>query len=234
MSATLRIDILTLFPDVFAPWLDHSILGIARDKGACDVQVHDIRDWSHDPKHHKVDDRPYGGGPGMVLQPQPVVDAVEAVQALAEPAGTCILLTPQGEPFKHAVAEELSHEARLVLICGHYEGFDERIRLIVQPREISIGDYVLTGGELPAMVMADSIIRLVPGVLGDPESGARDSFAGPALQYPQYTRPVEYRGFAVPEVLRSGDHAAIAQWRLEQSRKRTEERRSDLLDGASS
>lgn len=230
MSTPLRIDILTLFPDVFAPWLDHSILGIARDKGAIDVQVHDIRDWSHDPKHHKVDDRPYGGGPGMVLQPQPVVEAVEAVQALAEPAGTCILLTPQGEPFKHAVAEELSHEARLVLICGHYEGFDERIRLILQPREVSIGDYVLTGGELPAMVMADSIIRLVPGVLGDPASGVRDSFAGPALQFPQYTRPVEYRGFAVPEVLRGGDHAAIEQWRLEQSRKRTQERRSDLFD----
>jgi tRNA (guanine37-N1)-methyltransferase len=232
VSTALRIDILTLFPDVFAPWLDHSILGIARDKGAIDVQIHDIRDWSHDPKHHKVDDRPYGGGPGMVLQPQPVVEAVEAVQALAEPAGTCILLTPQGEPFKHAVAEELSHEARLVLICGHYEGFDERIRLILKPREVSIGDYVLTGGELPAMVMVDSIIRLVPGVLGDPASGARDSFAGPALQYPQYTRPVEYRGFAVPEVLRSGDHAAIEQWRLEQSRQRTEARRSDLLDGA--
>jgi tRNA (guanine37-N1)-methyltransferase len=229
VSTPLRIDILTLFPDVFAPWLDHSILGIARDTGAIDIQVHDIRDWSHDPKHHKVDHRPYGGGPGMVLQPQPVVEAVEGVRALAEPAGTCILLSPQGEPFRHAVAKELSHEARLILICGHYEGFDERIRLILQPREVSIGDYVLTGGELPAMVMVDSIIRLVPGVLGDAASGVRDSFAGPALQYPHYTRPVEYRGFDVPEVLRSGDHAAIERWRLEQSRQRTQERRSDLL-----
>ncbi len=229
MGTPLRIDILTLFPEVFAPWLEHSILGIARDKGAIDVQVHNIRDWSHDPKHHKVDDRPYGGGPGMVLQPQPIVEAVEGVQALADPAGTCILLTPQGEPFRHAVAADLSTEARVILICGHYEGFDERIRLILQPREVSIGDYVLTGGELPAMVMVDSIIRLVPGVLGDPASGARDSFAGPSLQFPQYTRPVEYRGFAVPEVLRSGDHAAIEQWRLDQSRQRTAARRADLL-----
>lgn len=226
----MRIDVLTLFPEVFPAWLESSILGIARAKGFLEVQLHDIRDWSHDPKHHKVDDRPYGGGPGMVLRPEPVVDAVEAVQAMAEPPGTCILLTPQGAPYRQEVAQELSTHERLLLVCGHYEGFDERIRLVLQPRELSVGDYVLTGGEVPAMTVIDSVARLLPGVLGDSASGARDSFAAGGLQFPQYTRPPVFRGLEVPEVLRSGDHAAVERWRVQEARRRTTERRGDLLD----
>lgn len=230
-GSPLRIDVLTLFPEVFPAWVGHSILGIARDKGLVQVLVHNLRDWSNDPKHHKVDDRPYGGGPGMVLRPEPVVEAVEAVQAMAATPATCILLTPQGEPYRQRLAQELSTHARLLLVCGHYEGFDERIRLLLQPREISVGDYVCTGGEVPAMIVIDTVARLLPGVLGDPGSGARDSFAaGAGLQFPQYTRPVEYRGLAVPEVLRGGDHGAIERWRAEQARRRTAERRADLLE----
>ena len=231
LGSPLRIDVLTLFPEVFPAWLGHSILGIAHDKGLLQVLVHNLRDWSNDPKHHKVDDRPYGGGPGMVLRPEPVVEAVEAVQAMASTPATCILLTPQGEPYRQPLAQELSTHARLLLVCGHYEGFDERIRLLLKPRELSVGDYVCTGGEVPAMIVIDTVARLLPGVLGDPGSGARDSFAGAGgLQFPQYTRPIEYRGLAVPEVLRGGDHGAIERWRAEQARRRTAERRADLLE----
>jgi tRNA (guanine37-N1)-methyltransferase len=167
----------------------------------------------------------------MVLRPEPVVDAVEAVQAMAPTPGACILLTPQGAPYRQPVAQELSTHARLLLVCGHYEGFDERIRLVLRPRELSVGDYVCTGGEVPAMIVIDSVARLLPGVLGDPASGALDSFgAGGGLQFPQYTRPVEFRGLAVPEVLRSGDHAAIERWRAAEARRRTAERRADLLE----
>lgn len=224
----LRIDILTLFPEVFGPVLDASILGIARSKGLLEVRLHDIRDWSRD-KHKKVDDRPYGGGPGMVLRPDIVVEAVEAVQAQGDPPGLLILLTPQGEPYRHAIAQELASHDRLLLLCGHYEGIDERARELLRPRELSIGDYVCTGGELPAMVVCDTVVRLRPGVLGDPASAARDTFAQGRLQHPQYTRPPEFRGLKVPDVLLGGDHAAVERWRAEASRRRTAERRADLL-----
>ncbi|MCI0343353.1 MAG: tRNA (guanosine(37)-N1)-methyltransferase TrmD [Planctomycetales bacterium] len=223
----LRVDVLTLFPEVFGPFLGSSILGIAREKGILEVHCHDIRAWSRD-KHRRVDDRPYGGGPGMVLRPEPVVEATEAVQAMEAEPGELILLTPQGERYTQAIARELAARKRLVMICGHYEGVDERVRLLLKPREISVGDYVLTGGEPAAVAIVDSVTRLLPGVLGDPESGAADSFQSGLLQGPQYTRPAEYRGLGVPEVLKGGDHQAVAAWRAAEARRRTAERRPDL------
>ncbi|MFP6620267.1 MAG: tRNA (guanosine(37)-N1)-methyltransferase TrmD [Pirellulaceae bacterium] len=226
----MRFDVLTLFPEMFSGYLEQSLLGKAIERGCLDVHVHDMRNWSTDP-HHKVDDRPYGGGPGMVLQVGPVVECVEAVSQLADEPVEVVLLTPQGKPLNQVVVEELSEVPRLILICGRYEGFDQRIIDILQPTELSIGDYILNGGEVAAMVLVDAVMRLIPGVLGDASSNVDDSFSSGnrLLEFPQYTRPREYRGHGVPEVLLSGDHAAIADWRSKQKVDRTRQRRSDLL-----
>ena len=226
----MRFDVLTLFPEMFSGYLEQSLLGKAIERGCLDVHVHDMRNWSTDP-HHKVDDRPYGGGPGMVLQVGPVVECVEAVLQLADEPAQVVLLTPQGKPLNQVMVEELSQVPRQILICGRYEGFDQRIIDILQPMELSIGDYILNGGEVAAMVLVDAVMRLVPGVLGDETSNIDDSFSSGnrLLEFPQYTRPREYRGQTVPEVLLSGDHAAIAEWRSQQSLDRTRCRRMDLL-----
>jgi tRNA (guanine37-N1)-methyltransferase len=220
MSATApyRIDVLTLFPPLFDGYLGQSILSRAIEKGLVEIERWDIRSWAVG-KHKTVDDRPFGGGPGMVLMAPPVVAAAEAVQATAVPAGRLILLSPQGRRLDQRKVAELVKEPRLILLCGRYEGFDERIIEILQPEMLSVGDYVLSGGEVAAMVLIDAVVRLVPGVLGDERSAIDESF-GPdgGLEYPQYTRPRVYRGFAVPEILVSGDHAAIARWRLENRR----------------
>jgi tRNA (guanine37-N1)-methyltransferase len=216
-GAFMRIDLLTLFPEVCEPFFSSSIMGRARSRGLVEIHCHNLRDFTQDP-HLKVDDRPFGGGPGMVLMCQRV------------------LLTPQGQRLTQAIVEELAACPRLLLIAGHYEGFDERIRTGLSPREISIGDYVLSGGESAAMVLVDAIVRLVPGVLGDQASACEESFARPTdgeprgLEYPQYTRPREFRGMGVPEVLTGGDHGKIRDWRREQARERTRQRRPDLLD----
>ena len=219
---------MTLFPDVFKPFLAASILGIAARKGLVCYHLHDIRDYSED-KHRKVDDRPYGGGPGMVIRPEPVFRCYEAVARMAPSPGRLLLLTPQGRRFEQSMALELSRAGRVVLLCGRYEGFDERIRLGLPAEEVSIGDYVLSGGEAAAMVIIDATVRLVPGVLGHQDSARLDSFADGLLEYPQYTRPPEFRGLKVPDVLLSGDHGAIQRWRQQQARLRTQARRSDLL-----
>jgi tRNA (guanine37-N1)-methyltransferase len=226
----MRIDVLTLFPGIFASYLGESLLKKATDRGLIEIQVHDIRDWSRD-KHQKVDDRPYGGGPGMLLKVEPVVECVEAVQQMAAQPGHLILLSPQGRRIDQPVVERLAEQTRLLLVCGRYEGFDQRIFDILQPEELSLGDFILNGGEVAAMAVIDAVIRLVPGVLGDEESHARDSFSGDQrlLEGAQYTRPREYRGHEVPEVLLSGDHEQIARWRAEHSYHRTRERRADLL-----
>jgi tRNA (guanine37-N1)-methyltransferase len=219
---SVRFDVLTLFPEILDGYLGQSILKLAQDRGLVEVHRWNIRDWSPDAKHHKVDDRPFGGGPGMILMPEPVFASVEAVQAKANPPGLLVMLTPAGQRLTQKVVSELAAEPRLILLCGRYEGFDERIRLGLKPREISVGDFVCNGGEVPAMVVIDAVIRLVPGVLGDEASAADESHSEPGrLEYPQYTRPREFRGMAVPEVLLSGDHGAIAQWRREQSELRS-------------
>lgn len=223
----LRIDILTLFPEMF-----HAILGVsipkrAAEKGLVEYHLTNIRDFATD-RHQSVDDKPFGGGPGMVMMAPVVVDAVEHCEKLDPRPATRILLSPQGRRFDQRLAEELSTHPRLLLIAGHYEGFDERIIEILQPMELSIGDYVLTGGELPAMVVIDSIVRLLPGVLGADDGAADETFADGLLEHPQYTRPREYRGRAVPEILLSGNHPAIAKWRREQRQQRTQARRPDL------
>ncbi len=224
----MRIDILTLFPEMFQNVLGESILKIAREKGLVSFHLHNIRDFSND-KHRCVDDKPYGGGAGMVMKPEPVFNAVEAVELLDDAAPTKILLTPQGETFNQGIADDLSKKARLMIICGHYEGFDERIRSGIDVLEISIGDYVLTGGEIPAMVVIDSVARLVPGVLGGDNSLQDESFVSRMLEYPQYTRPAEFRGMKVPEVLKSGHHSKIEEWKMKNAILRTQERRPDLL-----
>jgi tRNA (guanine37-N1)-methyltransferase len=226
----MRIDVLTLFPEMFSGYLGQSLLNRAIDAGIVDVRVHNIRDWAQG-KHRQVDDRPFGGGPGMVLRPEPVVESVEAVQALGAEPGHLVLLTPVGRRLDQRVVEELVGHKRLVLVCGRYEGVDQRAIDILRPEEISIGDYILGGGEVAAMVLVDAVVRLVPGVLGDEESNKQDSFSGdpPLLEFAQYTRPREYRGLSVPEVLMSGNHPDIAQWREEQKLTRTRERRADLL-----
>ncbi len=231
VTPVMRFDVLTLFPDMFPGYLGQSLLKRAIDAGLVEVCLHDIRNWSQD-KHNKVDDRPYGGGPGMVMMVEPVVACVEAVRGMAADPGHLVMLTPQGRPLDQAGVERLALRQRLLLLCGRYEGFDERVRLVLQPEEISIGDYVLNGGEVAAMVMIDAVMRLVPGVLGDAESSQCDSFstAPRLLEFAQYTRPREYRGLPVPEILLSGDHGEIARWREENSRQRTQERRADLLD----
>ncbi len=227
----MRFDVLTLFPEIFQGYLGQSLLKRAIAAGLVEVHPHNIRDWSHD-KHLKVDDRPFGGGPGMVLMVDPVVRAVESVQRLPPHPGHLVMLTPQGRPLSQAVVEELSQQKRILLLCGRYEGFDERVRLILQPDEVSLGDFVLNGGEVAAMAVIDAVIRLVPGVLGDEQSSQDDSFSGTTrlLEFAQYTRPREYRGLQVPEVLIGGNHEQIQRWREQDRRERTRQRRSDLLE----
>jgi tRNA (guanine37-N1)-methyltransferase len=227
----MRFDVFTLLPETFIPYLQVSILQKAAERGLVEIALHNIRDWARD-KHHTTDDTPYGGGGGMVMKPEPVFEAVESVLG-PEPGCPVILLTPQGRVFNHAVAEELVRHERIALLCGRYEGVDERIREGLVSDEISIGDFVLTGGELPALIIIDAVSRLIPGVLGDPDGAADDSHASGLLEYPHYTRPPEFRGQVVPEVLLSGDHGKIEQWRREQSLLRTFKRRPDLLKSAS-
>ena len=224
----MRFDVLTLFPEMFAGPLQSSILGRAIEAGLIQVHIHNIRDYAED-KHQVVDDYTYGGGPGMLMKPQPLFKAVEGVTALDSPEGRVILLTPQGRLLNHEVAAELAREPRLILVCGHYEGVDERVREHLVDDEISIGDYVLSGGELPALVVIEAVARRLPGVLGSETSLAEESHAQGLLEYPQYTRPAEFRGWTVPEVLLSGHHAQIAEWRRRQSILRTARRRPDLL-----
>src|SRR5437870_4434981 len=217
----MRFDVLTLFPEIFQGYLSQSLLKLALERGLVEIHLWNLRDWAKG-KHKSVDDRPFGGGPGMVIRPEPVFAAVEAVRSLAEGPGELVLLTPAGERLTQTLVRELAGRRRLLLLCGRYEGFDERIRLGLQPREVSIGDFVCNGGEVPAMVMIDTVVRYVPGVLGDADSVREESHASPGrLEYPQYTRPRVFRGMAVPEVLLSGDHQAIARWRHEQSLARS-------------
>jgi tRNA (guanine37-N1)-methyltransferase len=249
----MRIDVLTLFPEMFESPLRYSILKRAQEQGIVAIAVANIRDFTTD-KYHKVDDKPYGGGPGMVMMPGPLFDCFEHVEKLGEPVSSCrgrpalesragcprhsrvILLTPQGRRFDQAKARELAAEDRLILIAGRYEGFDERIRVGLNAEQISIGDYVLNGGELAAMVIIDAVVRLLPGALGDEDSAKDDSFSvgandhSPLLEYPQYTRPEVFRGMKVPEILLSGDHAKIAQWRRDKALERTKQWRPDLLN----
>ncbi|MHC4363109.1 MAG: tRNA (guanosine(37)-N1)-methyltransferase TrmD [Planctomycetota bacterium] len=225
----MRIDILTLFPEMYESPLGHSILKRARENGVVDIALTDIRDFAAD-KYRKVDDKPYGGGPGMVMMPAPVFDCFEHVQKLSPEKGRVILLTPQGQRFNQQKAVDLSKEDRLILIAGRYEGFDERIRIGLGAEQVSIGDYVLSGGELAAMIVVDAVVRLLPGALGDEDSSKDDSFSEGLLEYPQYTRPEVFRGMKVPDILLSGDHAKIDQWRRRQARERTEKWRPDLLE----
>ncbi|HEX4146750.1 MAG TPA: tRNA (guanosine(37)-N1)-methyltransferase TrmD [Pirellulales bacterium] len=228
----MRFDVLTLFPEIFSGYLGQSLLRRAIDRQLIQVELHNFRDFAHD-KHHTVDDRPFGGGPGMILKVEPVVECAEHVSRLANEPGRLVMLTPVGRTFNQRVAEELAAERRIVLLCGRYEGFDDRVRQILEPDEISIGDVVLGGGEVAAMVLIDAVARLIPGVLGDEESNKQDSFAGdePLLEFEQYTRPREYRGYEVPDVLLSGDHVEIAKWRRRRSLEKTTERRADLFSG---
>ncbi|HEY3762012.1 MAG TPA: tRNA (guanosine(37)-N1)-methyltransferase TrmD [Verrucomicrobiae bacterium] len=221
----MKIDVLTLFPAMFAGPLDESIIKRARNKGLLDLKIHDLRDWTHD-RHRTVDDKPFGGGPGMLMKPEPLFEAVES---LKREKTKVILLSPGGRKFSQPIAAELAAETDLLLVTGHYEGFDERVRETLADDELSIGDYVLTNGALPAMVVIDAVTRLLPGVLGDDESSRDESFSHGLLEYPQYTRPAEFRGMKVPDVLVSGNHAGIEKWRREQAKKRTEKNRPDLL-----
>jgi tRNA (guanine37-N1)-methyltransferase len=227
----MRFDVLTLFPEMFPGYLAQSLLNKAIENHLVSVQVHNLRDWSKG-KHQTVDDRPYGGGPGMVLKVDVVVECVESVQVQTPQPGNVILFTPQGRRLNQELVEELAQQQRLVLLCGRYEGFDQRVVDILEPDEISIGDFVVNGGEVAAMVLIDALVRLVPGVLGDERSHQQDSFSSGhrMLEFAQYTRPREFRGFQVPDVLLSGDHGRIAQWRAAESLDRTVQRRADLLD----
>ncbi len=226
----MEFDVFSLLPEVFFPYLNSSILERARQHSLIEVRVHNIRDWAAT-KHHVTDDEPYGGGGGMVMKVEPVFAAVESVLGLNNSIPV-ILLTPQGRVFNQKIAQELVQQPRLALICGRYEGVDERIRQHLVTDEISIGDYVLTGGELPALILIDAISRLISGVLGDPDGAMDDSHSSGLLEYPHYTRPPEFRGWGVPEILLSGDHAKIEKWRREQSLRRTLKRRPDLLENA--
>ncbi len=228
----MRVDVLTIFPEMFPPVLGSSIVKRACTRGIVDIRVHDLRDWSKD-KHRKVDDRPYGGGPGMVMRPEPFFDAVESLTKRSKNKPHIVLLSPQGEKLNQKISAHLSGKSWLVLLCGHYEGVDERVREKLAHQEISIGDYVLTCGELPAMVLIDSVVRLLPGSLGDEQSSKEESFCGNLLEYPQYTRPEEYRKMKVPGVLLSGDRSRVAQWRKLQSLRRTKLKRPDLFHGSS-
>jgi len=223
----MRVDIVTIFPEAFTP-LQVSMIGRARERGLLDVHIWDLRDFTTD-RHRQVDDAPYGGGAGMVMKPEPFFAAVDAIRAEAGEPAHIILTSPQGARLTHALAEEMAGKNHLVLLCGHYEGIDERVRDGLATDEISIGDYVLTGGELPAMVIVDAVARFVPGVVGDAASVEADSFAEGLLDYPHYTRPPEFRGMTVPEVLLSGNHEAIRRWRRAQRLRRTWRRRPDLF-----
>jgi tRNA (guanine37-N1)-methyltransferase len=224
-ATKMKIDVLTLFPAMFAGPLDESIVKRAREKKLLDLKIHNLRDWTHD-RHKTVDDKPFGGGPGMLLKVEPLFEAVESLQRAETKV---ILLSPSGRKFTQEIARELSLKKDLLLVCGSYEGFDERVREALADDELSIGDYVLTNGALPAMVVIDAVARLLPGVLGDDESSRDESFSAGLLEYPQYTRPAEFRGMKVPEVLLSGNHAEIEKWRREQAKLRTEKQRPDLL-----
>lgn len=227
----MRFDVLTLFPEIFNGYLSQSLLNKAIEQGLVDVQLHNIRDWAKD-KHRMVDDRPFGGGPGMVMKVEPVVECVEDVKERNGDKGHLITLTPQGKRLDQPTVERLATYENLMLLCGRYEGFDQRIIDILEPEELSVGDYILNGGEVAAMVVIDTVVRLIPGVLGDESSNVDDSFSegNRLLEFAQYTRPREYRGHEVPNVLLSGDHEAIAQWRRQQSYLKTKQRRTDLLD----
>ena len=226
----MQFEVFTLLPEIFPPYLGTSILQRASQRGLIQVRVHNFRDYTHD-KHHTTDDTPYGGGGGMVMKPEPVFEAVETV--LGRGAGTpVILLSPQGRVFNQSIAEQLSKFEKIALVCGRYEGVDERIRLYLATDEISIGDYVLTGGELPALILIDTVARLIPGVLGDPTGAEDDSHSMGLLEYPQYTRPPMFRNWVVPEILLSGDHTKIDLWRREQALLRTLNKRPDMLDEA--
>ncbi|HKZ55526.1 MAG TPA: tRNA (guanosine(37)-N1)-methyltransferase TrmD [Anaerolineales bacterium] len=227
----MRIDVFTLLSEVMQSYLEASVIGRARRASLLDIRLHNIRDYAHD-RHRTTDDAPYGGGGGMLMKPEPIFEAVEAVLGEALGSVPVILLTPQGRALNQSVVRDFAGLPRLALICGRYEGVDERIRERLATDELSIGDYVLTGGELPALVLVDAISRLVPGVLGDPAGAAQDSHATGLLEHPQYTRPVEYRGWRVPEALLSGDHARVAAWRHRESLRRTLLRRPDLLQRA--
>ena len=221
----MEIDVLTLFPRIFAGPLEESILKRAQQKALVNIRVHNLRDFTHD-KHRVVDDKPYGGGPGMLMKPEPIFEAVEKFRRTGS---RVVLMTPQGPLLTQARAREFCRAAHLIILCGHYEGVDERVRAALVTDEVSIGDYVLTNGAVAAAVFVDAVVRLLPGVLGDENSAGDDSFASGLLEGPQYTRPPEFRGMQVPEVLLSGDHEAIAKWRADWARQRTKERRPDLL-----
>lgn len=225
----MRIDVVTALPGIVSGPLEHSILKRARDKGLVDVQVHDVRTYATD-KHRQVDDYPYGGGAGMVLKPEPIFRCIEAIRAAGAPIDELVYLTPDGDVLDQKMVNELSLLKRIVLLAGHYKGVDQRVRDVLVTREVSIGDYVLSGGELPALVVIDAIVRLLPGVLGDVESALSDSFQNNLLDAPVYTRPAEYRGMSVPDVLLSGDHQKVEDWREAQRRRLTEARRPDLLE----
>ncbi|NUQ61237.1 MAG: tRNA (guanosine(37)-N1)-methyltransferase TrmD [Pirellulales bacterium] len=229
----MRLDVLTLFPEIFSGYLGQGLLKRAIERKLVEVRLHNIRDWSADAKHKKVDDRPFGGGPGMVVMVEPVVACVEAVRAEQADPGHLVMLSPQGRRLDQAVVEELAACQRVLLLCGRYEGFDERVRLILKPDEISLGDFVLNGGEVAAMAVIDAVMRLVPGVLGDEQSSREDSFSGENrwLEFAQYTRPREFRGLEVPPILLSGNHEEIARWRKQNALLRTRDRRPDLIDG---
>lgn len=225
----MKIDILTMFPDMFDRVFDASLLGRAREEGLVKIRIHDLWNWAKG--SHGLDDRPYGGGPGMVLKPGPVVRGVEAIEDQTGPVDERILFSPRGKPLDQKTVEQLADETTsLLLICGRYEGFDERIRQILNPREISIGDYIVSGGEIPAMVLVDAVVRLLPGVVGDEDSVRKESFSTEHLDYPEYTRPRSFRGEEVPEVLLSGDHERIREWRQQKSKELTRTYRPDLLD----
>jgi tRNA (guanine37-N1)-methyltransferase len=235
----MQFEVFTLLPEVFPPYLESSILKRAIQRGLIGIHLHNIRDYTHD-KHHITDDTPYGGGGGMVMKPEPIFEAVETVLGLASPPSPptpapntpIILLTPQGRVFNQRIAGELARHERIALLCGRYEGVDERVREHLVTDEISIGDYVLTGGELPALILIDAVSRLIPGVLGDPTGAEDDSHAMGLLEYPHYTKPAEFRGWKVPEILLSGDHAKIERWRREQALLRTFQKRPDMLEKA--
>lgn len=227
----MRFDVLTLFPDLFQGYLTQSILKLAIERGLVEIKLWNIRDWAHG-KHKSVDDRPFGGGPGMVIMPEPVYDCVEAVQKEGSEPGLLVMLTPGGRRLTQEVVRDLAGHKRLLLLCGRYEGFDERIRIGLAPVEISIGDFICNGGEVPAMVVIDTVVRYVPGVLGDETSVADESHSEPGrLEYPQYTRPRVFRGMEVPEILLSGNHPAIARWRREQSEARSRQRNEPTHKG---
>lgn len=227
----MRFDIITLFPSIFDGYLTQGLLAKAIQRDLVQVEQHNLRDWAPETPHRPVDDKPFGGGPGMLIQVEPTVNCVEAVEAMDSKPARRVLLTPQGKTLNQPMAENFATSQRMIVLCGRYEGFDQRVVDILQPEEVSIGDFVLNGGEVAAMVLIDAVVRLLPGVLGDEKSNIDDSFSrgNRILEFPQYTRPREFRGHAVPDVLLGGDHGAIAKWRAEQSHQRTKERRGDLL-----